>query len=62
VAPTQALTTLSIPSGKEVETVEVTSPDDATPALTPLGFAKGEQTVSFIVPIKEYSLVVVSLK
>jgi hypothetical protein len=62
VMPTQVLTTLSIPSGKEVETVELTSPDNATAVLAPLGFVKGEQTVSFTVPIKEYSLVVVSLK
>jgi hypothetical protein len=62
VMPTQALTTLSIPLGKEVETVELTSPDNATAALAPLEFAKGEQTVSFTVPIRQYSLVVVSLK
>lgn len=62
VSPTTAATTLKTPSGKEVSAVELTSPDDTVPALSPLAFSRAGQDVSFTVPVKEYALVIITLR
>jgi fibronectin type 3 domain-containing protein len=61
VPNTSVTTTLKIPEGKEVAAVELTSPDNATHALAPLAYTKTGQGVTFTVPLKKYSVVVVSL-
>lgn len=60
VINTSVTTSLNIPVGKEVGSIEVTSPDNATPALAPIAYSKNGQDVTFTVAIKKYSMVLVS--
>lgn len=62
VIPTTVSTTLKIPAGKEAVAVKLTSPDNATSALSPLTYTESGQDVTFSVPIAEYAMVVVSLR
>ena len=62
VTPTTSTTTLKVPVGKEVTAVELTSPDNATPARAPLAYTVADQDVTFTVSVTEYALVIVSLR
>jgi len=62
VVPTTAPTTFKIPTGKEVVSVELTSPDNATFALSPLAYTQTGQNLTFTPLVTEYALVVVTLE
>ena len=62
VVPTTVSTTLNIPAGKSVEKVELTSPDNTTPAKTAISFTNNaNNSVTFSTPITQYTLAVVTL-
>lgn len=62
VTPTSSTTTLKVPAGKEVTNVQLTSPDNATPALVAVDYTTSGQDVTFTVPVAEYVLVLISLR
>jgi hypothetical protein len=62
VVPTTVSTTLNIPADKAVENVELTSPDNATPAMSAISFTRNANgSVTFSAPVTQYTLAVVTL-
>lgn len=62
VVPTSFSVSLTVPAGKQVAEVALTSPDLPTTALDPISYSEAGQVVTFDVSLQEYSLVVVSLE
>jgi hypothetical protein len=62
VVPTSFSVSLTVPAGKQVTAVALTSPDLPTTALNPISYSESGQVVTFDVSLQEYSLVVVSLE
>jgi hypothetical protein len=59
VAPTRFTVWVQVPDGKEVQAVETSSPDVASPALAPLDFSASFGQVRFALDLVQYALVVI---